>query len=107
MTRFVSVQVEEHDELPDGCSLRFKAQGDGHVVQRVQWESDDGASGIWKVESADADGRRGDAMAFAVDDSSAGTSILIIGGARGLRLTLLDTGETVAAPYVLVSPGAV
>jgi hypothetical protein len=100
---FVSVQVEEHDELPEGCSLRFRAQGDGRTILRVEWESDDGVSGTWCVEGASSDGSRIPAMAFAVDDSSAGTSILIVGGDHGLRLTSVETGETVAAPYLLVS----
>jgi hypothetical protein len=103
-TRFISVQVEEHDEVPDGCSLRFRAQDEGRPVARVVWESENGVSGLWTVESASSDGSRSVAIAFAVDDSSAGTSLLILGGDYGLRLTAVETGETEAAPYLLVNP---
>lgn len=106
-THFVSVQVEEHPELPEGCSLRFRAQDNGRAITRVAWESEDGVAGIWSVESASSDGSRGRATAFAVDDSSAGTSILIVGGDHGLRLVSSETGETAAAPYLLVSRDSV
>jgi hypothetical protein len=104
---FVDVQVEEHEALPDGCSLRFKAQGAAGPVEHVAWESEDGVGGTWRVEGAASDGSRIVARAFPVDDSSAGTSVLIVGGDHGLRLTSLDTGETVAEAYLLVSRGAV
>lgn len=105
--RFIDVNVEEHEELPDGCSLRFRAQANGHPVERVTWESDDGVTGIWRVGAASSDGTTAAAMAFPVDDSSAGTSILIVGGDRGLRLTSTETGETRAEPYLLVSRTAI
>ncbi|MBX3264091.1 MAG: hypothetical protein KIS78_35805 [Labilithrix sp.] len=103
---FVDVRVEEHDALPDGCSLRFRAQDAGAAVTEIAWESDDGVAGTWRVEAASSDGARGPATAFAVDDSSAGTSMLIVGGDHGLRLTSLATGETVAEPYLLLSRAA-
>ena len=96
----VAVQVEEHEALPDGCSLRFKAQDDGAPIARVTWESDDGVAGTWSVEAEALDGSRAPATAYRVDDSSAGTSLLIVGGARGLRLTLGTT--RVAEPYLLL-----
>jgi hypothetical protein len=107
MTRFVSVQVDEHEALPDGCSLRFRAQDDGRPIRTVEWESDDGVSGLWSVSGLSADGAVTRAIAYAVDDSSAGTSILVVGGDLGLRLRSHATGETVAAAYLLVSPAAV
>ncbi|MDF2698135.1 MAG: hypothetical protein K0S65_6518, partial [Labilithrix sp.] len=102
-TRFVQVQVEEHDELPEGCSLRFRAHGEGRGVEHVIWESDDGEAGTWRVEGAASDGTRVGAVAFEVDDSSAGTSILVVGSDHGLRLTEIESGTSVAAPYLLVS----
>ena len=47
------------------------------------------------------------AMAAPVDDSSAGTSILIYGDGRGLRLRRLDgDGATLAEPYLLLAAEA-
>lgn len=97
---FVAVQVEEHEALPEGCSLRFKAQDAGEPIAEVRWESDDGVAGTWTVEAEAIDGTRSPAMAYRVDDSSAGTSLLIVGGAHGLRLTLGSTH--VAEPYLLL-----
>lgn len=104
---FIDVHVVEHDALPDGCSLRFRAQDAGVAVQEIVWESDDGVGGTWRVEAAFAGDARAPATAFPVDDSSAGTSILIVGGDHGLRLTSRATGETVAEPYLLLSRTAV
>jgi hypothetical protein len=104
--RFILVQVDEHEVLPDGCSLRFRAQGEGTTVEQVEWESEDGTAGRWRVTGASADGALVAATAYAVDDSSAGTSILIVGGDHGLRLTSVVTGQTVAEPYLLVSRSA-
>jgi hypothetical protein len=43
-----------------------------------------------------------------VDDSGAGTSMLIFGGPRGLRLRRTDgTGGVVAEPYLLLAEEAV
>jgi hypothetical protein len=67
-SRFIDVHVEEHEQLPDGCSMRFRAQGEGHPVARVRWESDDGVSGTWRVEGVTAGGERTSAQAFEVDD---------------------------------------
>ncbi|HVH42883.1 MAG TPA: hypothetical protein VM925_11090 [Labilithrix sp.] len=106
MARFIDVLVEEHDDLPEGCSLRFRAQDAGAIVERIMWESDSGTRGVWRVEGRTSGGERTPAVAHAVDDSSAGTSILIVGGEHGLRLTCLETAETVAEPYLLVSRGA-
>ena len=102
MVPFIQIQVEEHDELPDGCCLRYKAEGPGREIARVRWESEDGTDGIWTLEAAWSDGRRTAAQAYPVEDSSAGTSILVVGGDHGLRLTSIDTGQRVAEPYLLL-----
>lgn len=104
---FIDVQVEAHDDLPDGCSMRFKAHGEIREVARLRYESEQGLGGEWCVEAAHADGTRGPAHAAAVEDSSAGSSVLIFGGARGLRLASADGTETVAEPYLLLSDAAV
>jgi hypothetical protein len=98
--------VEEHDELPEGCSMRFRADGEGRPAERVAYESETGVSGAFRVEGRGADGEPLTATAFEVKDSSAGTSLLVVGGARGLRLISLATGETFAEPYLLLAPSA-
>jgi len=116
--RFIDIQVEEHEAIPDGCSMRFRAQDDGARIERIAWESEDGRAGTWRVVGRRSDGEDVAAIAYAVDDSSAGTSILVVGGDHGLRLTLepVDPLErtpeaereraTVAEPYLLVSRAA-
>jgi hypothetical protein len=104
--RFVDVRVEEHEALPDGAEHRFRAQDDGRVVESILWESDDGLRGRWRVEGRTADGRAIPAMAYAVDDSSAGTSILVVGGNHGLRLSFRDSEDVVAEAYLLLSRAA-
>jgi hypothetical protein len=104
---FVDVLVEEHEALPDGCTMRFRADGKGRPVQRVAYESESGVEGSCRIEGRDASDAAIPATAFEVRDSSAGTSILVVGGERGLRLTSLTTGEVFAEPYLLLSPKAV
>ncbi len=117
--RFVHVQVEEHDAIPEGGSMRFRAQedADGVAVTTIVWESDEGVAGTWHVVGRRADGADVPAIAYAVDDSSAGTSILITGSDHGLRLTRAngdgspalgadESAEAVAEAYLLVSRAA-
>lgn len=99
--------IEEHDALPEGCSMRFRAEGEGRPVERVDYESETGVGGAFRVEGRGPEGAPVRATAFVVNDSSAGTSILVVGGERGLRLTSLATGETFAEPYLLLAPAAV
>jgi hypothetical protein len=100
---FVNVDVAEHEALPDGCCLRFRAQTEGRTIERVTYESETGTGGVWTVTGHDGEGRATAATAFEVDDSSAGTSLLVVGGEHGLRLTSMATGETIAEPYLLLS----
>ena len=105
-SHFVQIQVEEHEELPEGCSLRFRAQAEGRAIETVRWESESGTRGVWRVSGRTSTGDTTPAIAYPVDDSSAGTSILIAGGDRGLCLIATETGETVIEPYLLVSRDA-
>ena len=105
---FIQVEVEEHEEIPDGCSLRFRAAPGASAprpVTRVTYEAEDGTTGVWIIEAESADGARTTALAIEVDDSGAGTSTLVYGGARGLRLTLGAT--TAAEPYLLLDADAI
>jgi len=107
VSHFIQIEVEEHDALPDGCSMRFRASGEAAPVRRVRYESEDGREGIWRIVAEHADGATAEAMAIEVEDSSAGTATLIYGGAHGLRLLPEGEGEPVAEPYLLLTPSAV
>ena len=105
----VEVNIEEHEALPQGCCMRFRASGEPRPVRYVTYESEDGREGTWHVEAQHSDGSRAPAMAIEVDDSGAGTSTLIYGGNHGLRLTptFTTSDERIAEPYLLVSGDAV
>lgn len=102
---WVEVYVEPHDEIPDGASMRFKANAAPRPITFIHYESDDGDEGVWKIVAPTAEGIPKAAMACPTDDSGAGESTLIYGGDMGLRLTMGDL--EVAEPYLIVAPGAI
>jgi hypothetical protein len=115
---YVDVLVEEHDALPEGCELRFHAVGPARPVHRVLYEPLDGPQGQgeqeFEVRAANADGGESEARAVPVDDSGAGTSVLVYGGVRGLRLYRSGAGHRgandaapVAEPYLLLADDAI
>jgi GTP cyclohydrolase II len=106
---FVDVSVEPHAALPDGLMLRFKAAPEARPapISRVRYTADDADAARWyRVESQDADGRPGPATAVAVEDSAAGVSMLVHGGAHGLRLYAEGEPDApaVAETHLLVPP---
>ena|SRR5215471_10185900 len=107
--KYVDVVVEEHDEIPDGCELRFHAVGEVRPVRRLRYEPLIGPEGEFEVTSVNEAGAEGPAHAVPVDDSGAGTSLLVYGGARGLRLRRVApaAGPAVAEPYLLLADDAV
>jgi hypothetical protein len=113
---YVDVLVEEHDELPEGCELRFHAVGPVRPVRRLRYEPLDGSRGEeeFEVRAANGDGSESEACAVPVDDSGAGTSVLVYGGVRGLRLYRGGAGDRgtngaapVAEPYLLLADDAI
>jgi hypothetical protein len=113
---FITVLVDEHDDLPEGCCMRFKAVGTPRIVRRVRIElerqgppDEDAAPREWTVKSCGESGELGPAHGILVEDSSAGSSLLIYGGAHGLRLRPAPDGgaSAVAEPYLLVAERAV
>ena len=38
--RFITVLVEEHDELPEGCCMRFKVVANPRAVRRVRYATE-------------------------------------------------------------------
>ncbi len=103
--RYIDVVVEEQDEIPEGCELRFHAVGASRSVTRVRYEPLTGPEGEFEVTAAGGE----PALAAPVDDSGAGTSVLIYGDARGLRLRRLDGGDGApfAEPYLLLAEDAI
>ena len=101
---YVEVYVEPHDEIPDGASMRFKAESSPERVYQVRYESDEGEDGIWEVSSPDRDGRDVGVYQVLIEDSGAGTSALIFGDEYGLRLRHEDSGTEVAEAYLLIDP---
>lgn len=109
--RFVAVDVEPCEVAPDGISLRFMgatSDESARTVQRMLFESDEGVEGWWEafiLERDVPDGGLaslawdglGRAQCLRVQDSSAGTSVLIYGGKYGLLLRL---SAPVRAPVV-------
>lgn len=107
---FVTVLVEEHEELPQGCVMRFKRVGEPRAVSRVMYEAEGDTRGaaVWRVEAVDEGGGVGQAWAVTVEDSSAGVSTLVYGGSWGLRLRREEGGGgEVAEGYLLLVEGAV
>jgi hypothetical protein len=103
--RYIDVVVEEQEWIPDGCELRFHAVGESHPVKRVLYEPMTGPEGEYEVTAAGGQ----PALAAPVDDSSAGTAILIYGDANGIRLRRVgaDAGESIAEPYLLLADDAI
>jgi hypothetical protein len=107
---FVTVLVEEHEVLPQGCVMRFKRVGEPRAVARVMYEPEGDTRGaaVWRVEAVDEGGATSHAWAVTVEDSSAGVSTLVYGGSWGLRLRREEGGgEGVAEAYLLLVEGAV
>ncbi len=106
--RFLTVLVEEHPALPDGCCMRFKLAGEPRPVTRVRYELPDGpGSQEWGVEGAGADDAAAPAHAVPVEDSGAGLCVLVYGGEHGLRLRGTARGDACAEPYLLLAPDAI
>jgi hypothetical protein len=103
--RYIDVVVEEQEEIPDGCELRFHAVGESRPVRRVLYEPISGPDGEYEVTAAGGE----PALAAPVDDSGAGTSILIYGDARGIRLRRVGAaaGESISEPYLLLADDAI
>ena len=103
--RYIDVVVEEQEGIPDGCELRFHAVGEWRPVQRVLYEPMTGPEGEYEVTAAGGQ----PALAVPVDDSSAGTSILIYGDTNGIRLRRVgaDASEPIAEPYLLLAADAI
>jgi hypothetical protein len=104
--RYIDVVVEEQAEIPEGCELRFHAVGESRPVSRILYEPlTGGPEAEYEVTAAGG----APALAAPVDDYSAGTSVLVYGDGRGLRLRRTDgtPGDPIAEPYLLLAHEAI
>jgi hypothetical protein len=104
---FIDVFVEPNDNAPEGCGLRFKSEESARRAARVRlddrwyevvgWSSSDGGSAC-------------DAWAARVEDSSAGTAMLVYGGDWGIRLLSPDgdgDGDPLGESHLVLDESAV
>ena len=103
----ITIEVEEHEALPDGCYMRFSAIGPKRPVRRVSYELPSGIAAVCVVQGCGDDGVSEPAWTALVDDSSAGQSMLVGGGLWGVRVSPEAGGETWAEPYLLLEPEAI
>jgi hypothetical protein len=104
--RFIDVLVDEHDQIPEGCCMRFQTLQEPCPVHHVRYARGGGPV-TCHVESPQVDGSVRAAWAALVEDSGAGSATLIYGDELGLRLRPVDGGETVAESYLLLAHEAV
>lgn len=100
---FVDVQLEPCEIAPEGLSLRWKAASAPRTLARVCYRSEMGLAGWWRVAALDASATASPARAVAVEDSSEGTSLLVVGGSQGLLLEHLESGARERLPYLLLA----
>lgn len=98
----LSILVESHPALPDGICLRYKAETQPRPILAVHYAPEDGPEGWWDATAAHASGEVTSAWGAEVEDSGAGTSLLVWGGDHGLRLHL--GGQNVAETHLLLDP---
>lgn len=101
--RFIDVFVDPNPNAPEGCGLRFKAERRPGPVRRLLlddrwhevtgWSSADGGSGC-------------PAQAALVEDSGAGSAVLVFGGDWGIRLTPVDGGAPFGESHLLLDAAA-
>ena len=96
--RPVTVEVEEHEELPDGCWMRFSALDEPRPISELEVDGE-----VCRIVAKDEDGSERPATRVLVDDSAGGQSVLVRGGSHGLRITFPD-GRVEAEAYLLLAP---
>jgi hypothetical protein len=93
--QFIDVFVDPNPNAPEGCGLRFKATDAPRPVARVRLE------GRWcRVVGWSRAGECA-AQQAVVEDSGAGSAVLIFGGDFGIRL-FPDGGEPFGESHLLL-----
>ncbi len=101
---FIDVFVEPNDNAPEGCGLRFKTEQPPRIARRIELD------GRWHDVvgwSSSAGGSACPAQAALVEDSGAGTAMLVYGGDWGIRLSPVDGGAAVGESHLVLDPSAV
>lgn len=101
MTKFIEVDVETQ-----GISMRWKQAAEPREIETIDYESEDGLEGTWRVFALDDDGARSVARAALVEDSSDGEVLLVFGGRAGLLLEH-ESGAVERQPYLLLARSTV
>ncbi|MEW5847546.1 MAG: hypothetical protein AB2A00_01990 [Myxococcota bacterium] len=107
MPRYVEVMVEAHDAIPEDCCMRYAAISEDRTVTRVHWTPGREEARLWLVEGVDEDDAPCVARAATVEDSGAGSCVLVRGGSWGLRLRRAPGDAPLAEPYLLLPSDAV
>jgi hypothetical protein len=102
--RFIDVFIDPNPNTPEGCGLRFKSESEPRPVATVRY---DGALHDVVGWSSEGGGTPRPALAATVEDSGAGTAVLVYGADWGLQLTPRDGGAPFGEPYLLLDAGAV
>jgi len=103
----IFIEVDEHEELPDGCIMKFSALEDARPVSRIRYERSTGETIVCKVEGRAEGGSLIPAWRALVDDSSAGQAWLVGGGAWGVRVQPEQGDAGWVEPFLLLGPDAV
>lgn len=97
MSEFIEVDVEQQ-----GISMRWKLAGAVSDLHEVDYESEEGVAGTWRVFAIDEHDARAVAQCAHVEDSSDGVVLLVFGGRAGLLLEH-ESGAHERQPYLLLA----
>ena len=89
---FVSVEVKSGRNVKDGLELVFNVMGKPSKITKVMTDDREGMTRMHKVTGWSEAGPC-DAIALIVEDSGAGSALLIHGGDEGIRLMPDDIDE--------------
>jgi hypothetical protein len=101
---FIDVFVEANDNAPEGCGLVFKTEEAPRGARRVELD------GTWYDVigwSSAGGGSACAAQAALVEDSTAGTAMLVWGGDWGIRLTPVGGGAPFGESHLVLDPASV
>lgn len=89
---FVSVEVKSGRNCKDSLELIFNGLGKPYTIRKVMTDDREGVTRMHKVTGWSSNGAC-DAVALIVEDSGAGSALLIHGGDEGIRLMADDIDE--------------
>ena len=106
---YIDVIVDEHEDLPEGCELRFHAVGPSRPIARIRYEPMTGPEGDFAVTARRRRGRAGHARRrfqrrdVGVDHRRRARPAATPTGRRARP----DAEPAIAEPYLLLSPDAI